>query len=236
MKRLVRRIMGGEKGYSLIEMLVTMVILVIVLGSLTTVFISGSSAEAGLNRRFQAQQNARMGLDRIRTDIHCATAAQAQTINTYPGLKLAVANCSAATPTISWCAVLVSTGRYALYRSPTTGGTTCTSSDAARVLVADYLTTSAAFTTATIQQYTLQRVDVASSEGRIALPHQVLVWMCHLIPLSSMPHYRHACQRAVKVGHEPDPAAVPDVTSACRERLAMVDESGIERPSMLTAR
>jgi prepilin-type N-terminal cleavage/methylation domain-containing protein len=152
--------MGGEQGYSLIELLVTMVILVIVLGSLTTVFVSGSSAEAGLNRRFQAQQNARMSLDRVRTDIHCATAVQAQTINTYPGLKLAVGNCYAATPTISWCAVLVSTGRYALYRSTTTGGTTCTSSDANRLLIADYLTTSAAFTTATIQQFTLQRVGI----------------------------------------------------------------------------
>jgi prepilin-type N-terminal cleavage/methylation domain-containing protein len=152
--------MGGEQGYSLIELLVTMVILVIVLGSLTTIFVSGTSAEASLNRRFQAQQNARMGLDRIRTDIHCATAAQAQTINTYPGVKLAVANCYAATPTVSWCAVLVSTARYALYRSTTTGGTTCTSSDAARVLVADYLTTSSAFTTATIQQFTLQRVGI----------------------------------------------------------------------------
>jgi hypothetical protein len=101
-----------------------------------------------------------MGLDQIRTDIHCATAAQAQTINTYPGLKLAAGNCYALTPTISWCAVLVSTGRYALYRSTTTGATTCTSSDAARVLVADYLTTSAAFTTATIPQFTLQRVAV----------------------------------------------------------------------------
>jgi len=154
--------MGGEKGYSLIELLVTMVILTIVIGSLTTVFISRSSAEASLNRRFQAQQNARMGLDQIRTDIHCATAAQAQTINTYPGLKLAVANCYAATPTVSWCAVLVtsSPARYALYRSTTTGATTCTSSDANRVLVADYLTTSAAFTTATISQFTLQRVAV----------------------------------------------------------------------------
>jgi len=66
--------MGGEQGYSLIELLVTMVILVIVLGSLTTIFVSGTSAEASLNRRFQAQQNARMGLDRVRTDIHCATA------------------------------------------------------------------------------------------------------------------------------------------------------------------
>jgi prepilin-type N-terminal cleavage/methylation domain-containing protein len=154
--------MGGEQGYSLIELLVTMVILVIVLGSLTTIFVSGTSAEAALNRRFQAQQNARMGLDRIRTDIHCATAAQAQTINTYPGVKLAVANCYAATPTVSWCAVLVtsSPAQYALYRSTTTGATTCTSSDAARVLVADYLTSSSAFTTATIQQYTLQRVGI----------------------------------------------------------------------------
>jgi prepilin-type N-terminal cleavage/methylation domain-containing protein len=161
-KGFVRRLMGGEQGYSLIELLVTMVILSIVLASLTTVFLSGTSAEASLNRRFQAQQSARMGLDRIRTDIHCATAAQAQTINTFPGLKLAVANCYAATPTISWCVVLVTASpvRYALYRSPTTGATTCTSSDAARLLIADYLTTSNAFTTATIQQYTLQRVGV----------------------------------------------------------------------------
>jgi prepilin-type N-terminal cleavage/methylation domain-containing protein len=154
--------MGGEQGYSLIELLVTMVILVIVLGSLTTIFVSGTSAEASLNRRFQAQQNARMGLDRIRSDVHCATAAQAQTINTYPGLKLAVGNCYALTPTVSWCAVLVtsSPARYALYRSTTTGATTCTSSDAARVMIADYLNSSSVFTTAAIPLYTLQRVGI----------------------------------------------------------------------------
>jgi prepilin-type N-terminal cleavage/methylation domain-containing protein len=153
---------SSEKGYSLIELLVTMVILVIVLGSLTTVFISGSSAESTLNLRFQAQQNARLGLDRIRDDIHCATAAQAQTINTYPGVKLAVGNCLAATPTVSWCVVQFSTTpvRYQLFRSTTTGATTCTSTDAARVLIADYLVLSSAFTTTTIPQYTLQRVGV----------------------------------------------------------------------------
>jgi len=161
-KRLVRRLRDGERGYSLIELLVTMVILVIVLGSLTTVFVSGSGAEATLNRRFQAQQNARLALDGIRADIHCATAAQAQTINTYPGLKLADGNCFAATPTISWCAVLVtaSPARYQLYRSPTTGATTCTAGDAARKLIADYLTTSTAFTTTTIPQFSLQRIGV----------------------------------------------------------------------------
>jgi prepilin-type N-terminal cleavage/methylation domain-containing protein len=162
MRKLVRRLRGGEHGYSLIELLVTMVILVIVIGSLTTVFVSGSSAEADLNRRFQAQQNARLGLDRIRGDIHCATAAQAQTINTYPGLKLAVANCYAATPTVSWCAVMATSTppRYMLYRSTATGTTTCTSTDTGKVLISDYLTTSSAFTTATIPQYTLQRVGI----------------------------------------------------------------------------
>jgi prepilin-type N-terminal cleavage/methylation domain-containing protein len=158
--RFLKVLAAKEEGYSLVELLIVMLILGTVLAGLTTVFVGGSNAEIRLNQRFQAQQQARIALDRIRTDIHCATAAQAQTINTYPGLKLAVANCSAATPTISWCTVLVSTARYALYRSPTTGGTTCTSSDANRVLIADYLTTSAAFTTGTIQQFTLQRVAV----------------------------------------------------------------------------
>jgi prepilin-type N-terminal cleavage/methylation domain-containing protein len=153
---------SSEKGYSLIELLVTMVILVIVLGGLTTIFVSGTGAEATLNRRFQAQQNARLGLDRLRTDIHCATAAQAQTINTYPGLKLAVANCYAATPTISWCVVQYTTTpvRFQLFRSTTDDATTCTASDANRVMVADYLTSSSVFTTSTIPQYTLQRVGV----------------------------------------------------------------------------
>jgi prepilin-type N-terminal cleavage/methylation domain-containing protein len=153
---------SSEKGYSLIELLVTMVILVIILGSLTTVFISGSGAEATLNNRFQAQQNARLALDTIRGDIHCASAAQAQTINTYPGLKLAVGNCSALTPTVSWCVVQFSATplRYQVFRSTTTGGTTCTGSDAARVLIADYLVSSSVFTTTTIPQYTLQRVGV----------------------------------------------------------------------------
>jgi prepilin-type N-terminal cleavage/methylation domain-containing protein len=152
---------GEERGYSLVELLVVMVILGVVLSGLTAVFVSGSNASVDLNRRFEAQQQARLALDRIRGDIHCATAAQAQTINSYPGLKLAVGNCYASTPTVAWCAVLVTSSppRYALYR--TTGTTsTCTSSDTSRVLVADYLTTSSAFTTSTIPQYSLQNVAV----------------------------------------------------------------------------
>jgi prepilin-type N-terminal cleavage/methylation domain-containing protein len=156
-----------EKGFTLIELLVTMVILTIVVGSLTTVFVSGSTAQVDLNERFQAQQNARLALDRVRTDIHCASAAQAQTINTFPGIKLAVANCYASTPTVSWCAVQVTTTppRYQLYRATGSGATDCTPSDATRVLIADYLTSSSVFTTAAIPQYSLQKVDIDLKVG-----------------------------------------------------------------------
>jgi prepilin-type N-terminal cleavage/methylation domain-containing protein len=158
---------GGERGYTLIELLVTMVILTIVVSSLTTVFVSGSSAQVNLNERFQAQQNARLALDRVRTDIHCASAAQAQTINTYAGIKLAVGNCYASTPTVSWCAVQVTASppRYQLYRATGSGATDCTSTDATRVLIADYLTSNSVFTTAAIPQYSLQKVDIDLKVG-----------------------------------------------------------------------
>jgi prepilin-type N-terminal cleavage/methylation domain-containing protein len=151
----------NERGYTLIELLVTMVILTIVMTGLTTVFLSGSNAEAQLNNRFQAQLQARTALDRLRYDIHCASAAQAQTISTSPGIKLSVGNCYSSTPTISWCAVQVtaSPARYQLYRSTATSST-CTSSDTSRLLIADYLTSSSIFTTSTIPRYSLQTVGV----------------------------------------------------------------------------
>jgi type II secretory pathway pseudopilin PulG len=147
----------------MVELLIVMLILGTVLASLTTVFVAGSSAEISLNQRFQAQQQARLALDRIRTDIHCASAAQQQTIGTYTGsLKLAETSCYAyaATPTVSWCPVQVTSSRYQLYRSTATSNI-CASSDATRILVADYLTTSSnVFTTAAIPQNSLQTVGI----------------------------------------------------------------------------
>ena len=153
MTRFLKVLAAKEEGYTLVELLVVMVILGTVLAGLTTVFVGGSNAEIRLNQRFQAQQQARLALDRIRTDIHCASAAQAQTIGTYTGsIKLAETSCYtyAATPTVSWCPVSVTSTRYQLYRSTATSNI-CTSSDATRVLIADYLTTSSnVFTTAAI--------------------------------------------------------------------------------------
>jgi prepilin-type N-terminal cleavage/methylation domain-containing protein len=164
--RFLKVLAAKEEGYTLVELLVVMLILGTVLAGLTTVFVGGSNAEIRLNRRFQAQQQARLALDRIRADIHCASAAQQQTIGTYTGsLKLAETSCYAytasvpPTPTVSWCPVSVTATRYQLYRSTATSNI-CTSSDATRVLIADYLTTSSVFTTAAIPQNSLQTVGI----------------------------------------------------------------------------
>ena len=63
-----------ESGYTLIEMLTVMVILGVVMGALTTVFVSASNNELDMNNRFRAQQNARLALDKFRREVHCATS------------------------------------------------------------------------------------------------------------------------------------------------------------------
>jgi hypothetical protein len=125
------------------------------------VMVSGSKAETTLNYRYRAQQQARLALDGIRQDVHCATAAQAQTISTYPGIKLAVANCFSTTPTVSWCVVPSATlaGHYALWRSTATANT-CAASDATKQLKADDLTTNSGVFATSLVNNGLQTVSV----------------------------------------------------------------------------
>lgn len=139
-----------EAGYSLIEMLVVLSIMGIVMTGLTTVFVSGSKGENDMNRRFQAQQETRLALDRIRGDIHCSTSATLTTVagspTTYKATLTAPSGASCAT--VSWCTVSVggSSTRFALYRQV---GATCGS--AGGLKVADYLTVANAFPTYTAQ-------------------------------------------------------------------------------------
>ena len=135
----LRRHLGSERGYSIIELLVTMAIMGIVLQGLTTIFVSGSKAELDLNQRFQAQAAGRLALDKIRTEVHCATTAT----TTGSSLTLTMpSGCrTASNTTVTWCtSQLGSSTRYALYRYQGSG--TCT----AGVRWADYLTQAAAFT------------------------------------------------------------------------------------------
>jgi prepilin-type N-terminal cleavage/methylation domain-containing protein len=61
-------------GYTLTEMIVVLAILGIVLAALVQLFVSASHAQVDMNNRFQAQQNARLALDGLRREIHCASA------------------------------------------------------------------------------------------------------------------------------------------------------------------
>ena len=53
-------------------MIVVLAILLIVLTALTQLFVSASKAEVDMSRRVEAQQNARLALDMMRREIHCA--------------------------------------------------------------------------------------------------------------------------------------------------------------------
>ena len=50
------RLLGDDGGYTLVELLTVLLILGVVMGGLTTVFASATSADADMNNRFQAQQ------------------------------------------------------------------------------------------------------------------------------------------------------------------------------------
>ncbi len=67
--RILRRL-GREGGYTLIELLLVCVILGTVLASLTVLFVSASQSQIDMNRRYRAQQDARVAVDKVRREVH----------------------------------------------------------------------------------------------------------------------------------------------------------------------
>jgi prepilin-type N-terminal cleavage/methylation domain-containing protein len=128
--------LAREDGYTLIELLIVLMILASVVGSLTTLFVHASNAELDLNNRFQAQQNARLALDKLRREGHCASQAS---VASSSSVTLTLGSyCPTGNGSVTWCTVGSGT-RYALYRK---AGGTC---NATGVKWADYLTTGAVF-------------------------------------------------------------------------------------------
>ena len=141
MIRTIRRRVRGERGYTLVEMLTVMVIMGIVIGGLTTVFVSASKSENDMNRRFQAQLQTKLGLDKLRREVRCASAvtSASPSFSSASSVTLSLPSfCKTGTGSITWCTRSIATNRYGLYRAV---GTSCTGG----VLWADYLapTTSA---------------------------------------------------------------------------------------------
>ncbi len=113
--------------------------LVIVMTALSYVLIAATNAEAEMNRRFASQINARIALDQLRREIHCASTVtptgSSASITIVLGSRCPTAG---AGTTVSWCASGSGT-RYVLYRKV---GATC---DTAGKKSVDYLTSGTVF-------------------------------------------------------------------------------------------
>ena len=155
------RSLRGERGFSLVEMLTVMVIMSVVLTGLTTLFVQATNASGDMDRRFVAQQGARVALDKIRRETHCADlATTSPATGAAPALTLHLpGQCRTAvngSPTnVTWCSVLVSTGRYKLYRKV---GLTC---DSAGISWADYLTQANLFESQPASTVSLAKVKIS---------------------------------------------------------------------------
>jgi prepilin-type N-terminal cleavage/methylation domain-containing protein len=137
----------AEDGYSLVEMVTVMAIMGIVLAGLTQVFTSASKADIDMTNRFDAQQNTRLALDKLRRDVHCADDASPNSPNPWTSqqstVTLTITKCGGGN--VTWCTAAMTgvTSRWSLYRQA--NSSTCSSSSPA-VRVATYLTTQTPFT------------------------------------------------------------------------------------------
>ncbi|MEX2211358.1 MAG: prepilin-type N-terminal cleavage/methylation domain-containing protein [Gaiellaceae bacterium] len=130
--------LADERGFTLIETLVTVAIVATVVGGITTLFVSGTRAQNELSQRFQGQNEARSALDRLRRDVVCASAASGSSTS----VTLTVPAGCVAQGSVTWCTASGgSPARYRLFRLAGSG--TCATQGR---LYVDWLTTGAVFT------------------------------------------------------------------------------------------
>jgi hypothetical protein len=113
----VRRL-RNERGLVLMELVMTVAIMGLVVGGITTMLVSATKHEAALNLEFQAQESARLALSELRIDLHCASAVS-PTSGTVSSIVLALSGCPTGTLTgtcsVTWSTVASGT-RYDLRR------------------------------------------------------------------------------------------------------------------------
>ena len=128
----LRRLVVCERGYSLVELLQVTLILAVVLGALTTVFVRAMNSELEMNQRFLAQQEARVAVDKMRREIHCASAITGNAQSITVTLPSQCPTAGGTLTTVVYDTQPVSAGRWQLRR--------------AGVRLADYVTAQNVFT------------------------------------------------------------------------------------------
>ena len=76
-----RLLLADESGFTLVELITSMAILLTIMTAFTGLLVSTSRAELDMNNRFQAQTEAKLGLSKLRREVHCASAVAVGPIN-----------------------------------------------------------------------------------------------------------------------------------------------------------
>jgi type II secretory pathway pseudopilin PulG len=168
----LERLRCEESGFTLIELVTVLGMLVIVMTCLSYAMIAAHKAEEDMNRRFASQINARIALDQLRREIHCASALTPAGASASITITLG-SRCPTAGggTTVSWCTSGTGT-RFALYRLV---GATCNTTGKKTV---DYLTSGTVFSYA------------AQSTSSLAILSVTLP--VNTRPASGLPDYRLA--------------------------------------------
>jgi prepilin-type N-terminal cleavage/methylation domain-containing protein len=97
----------GEDGFTLAEMLVVLAILGIILAALTALITGALKSQTDQTNRTQSQQDARLGLDKLRREIRCAS--DLTTASGYPASAITITlgsycpTAGGAATTVTWC-------------------------------------------------------------------------------------------------------------------------------------
>ena len=96
------RRLRDESGMTIVELIVVCAVLVIVMGALSNVFISGLRASSDGQARLAAQEKIRTALDRLEYEARCAQTATI--VSGGAGVALSLpGQCPHATGNVAWC-------------------------------------------------------------------------------------------------------------------------------------
>jgi type II secretory pathway pseudopilin PulG len=103
-----------QRAYALTELVTVLAIMTIVLGGLTTLFVAANTAEVDMRKRFDAQQEARLAIDALRREVHCASAVP--TVLAHTVTLTLPTGCPSGSGDVTWRMQNVGTSRYQLWR------------------------------------------------------------------------------------------------------------------------
>ncbi len=142
-RRLTRAIgcaTASETGFTLVELIVTMSLMLVVLTAVSATFASGTHSETSASNRIRAESDARQALTTMRDDLHCSFAITSVTQNALGGFTLTMTefyntckavdqnSTSGSKVLLSWCTIPSPSNPnvFNLYRENTTCDTTGT--------------------------------------------------------------------------------------------------------------